>query len=51
MAEHIHGRPDNEQEWYEDLFGRGAGDPDYAETQEPKIAVIADTLDLSERPF
>lgn len=25
---HVHGLPDNETEWFEDLLGRGAGDGD-----------------------
>lgn len=25
---HIHGRPDNQQETFDDLLGRGRGDPD-----------------------
>lgn len=29
---HIHGRLDNQGEWFDDILGRGAGDPDMAET-------------------
>lgn len=37
----IHGRPDNETEWFEDLLGRGAGDGDmYGYPGEPKYIGI-----------
>ena len=29
MTDHVHGRPDNEEEWLDDLLGRGPGDPDF----------------------
>lgn len=46
---HIHGRPDNEAQWLDDLLGRGKGDPDingYPGENYPK-APVQNTEDTS----
>ena len=36
---HVHGRPDSEAEWLDDILGRGKGDPDVHgyPGQDPKV--------------
>lgn len=47
---HVHGYPDNEGEWFDDLLGRGAGDPDvYGYPEDPKARIENQYVIISEK--